>query len=393
MSTDDYEGREQTLVKHIVLREYLRRFGYIVGSAWDTITYVDCFAGPWETRSSTFDDASFSIAVRQLREARDTYEAQGRHLKLRCYFLEKDKSAFAKLREFAGSVQDVEVRCQNLAFEAAVADIVQFVKEGGGTSFPFIFIDPTGWTGFGMDQIGPILRLEPAEVLINLMTGHIRRFVESPDAHTQESLKRLCGSIDFREIVAGKRALDRDDAIIEQYSRIVSETGNFRYVCPVTILDPVRNRPHFHLIFATRNPKGMEVFKGAERTAMTQMEEARGDRRRRDREEKTGQGELFPSEVMHDPSYYNELRDRYTERAQLQVLKELKRRGRLEYDIAWEVALRESLVSERDLQEWIKAWRKQGCVLVEGLRAKEKVPKRDHGQVLVYIERQTGAQT
>jgi three-Cys-motif partner protein len=65
-----YDGREQTLVKHSVLKRYLQRFAYIIGSSWNSITYVDCFSGPWNERSSTFSDTSFAIAIEQLRTAR-----------------------------------------------------------------------------------------------------------------------------------------------------------------------------------------------------------------------------------------------------------------------------------------------------------------------------------
>jgi hypothetical protein len=52
LSNDDlYIGREQTLVKHIILKHYLERFAIIVGWHWDTLTYVDCFSGPWNVQS------------------------------------------------------------------------------------------------------------------------------------------------------------------------------------------------------------------------------------------------------------------------------------------------------------------------------------------------------
>ena len=68
-----YIGREQTLIKHFILRKYLEPFAYIIGSSWDTITYVDCFAGPWNVRSGQLEDSSFHIALAQLRKARETY--------------------------------------------------------------------------------------------------------------------------------------------------------------------------------------------------------------------------------------------------------------------------------------------------------------------------------
>jgi len=46
-----YEGREQTLVKHLILSKYLERFAIIIGFNWPSITYVDCFSGPWKSRS------------------------------------------------------------------------------------------------------------------------------------------------------------------------------------------------------------------------------------------------------------------------------------------------------------------------------------------------------
>ncbi len=67
---DLYDGREQTLVKHRVLERYLQRFAYIIGSWSKSITYVDCYSGPWEERSSELADTSFDIAIKQLKAAR-----------------------------------------------------------------------------------------------------------------------------------------------------------------------------------------------------------------------------------------------------------------------------------------------------------------------------------
>jgi hypothetical protein len=46
----DYSGREQAYVKHRLLEEYLAPLAYKVGSAWESIVYVDAFSGPWETK-------------------------------------------------------------------------------------------------------------------------------------------------------------------------------------------------------------------------------------------------------------------------------------------------------------------------------------------------------
>jgi three-Cys-motif partner protein len=385
MSTEElYSGREQTLVKHYILEKYIERFAHIIGSFCQTITYVDCFAGPWNVYSPNLDDSSFSIALRQLREAKATYADLGRTLKLRCFFLEKDRDAFDKLQRFAATVQDAEILCRNCELEAAIDEILQFVNAGGRGSFPFIFIDPTGWSGFGMDRIGPLLKLNPGEVLINLMTGHIRRFIESPDEHTQDSFKALFGSADFQQTVAGLSGIHRDDALIEAYAANVRKTGGFNYVCSAIVLHPEKDRTHFHLIYATRDPKGVEVFKQAEKKAMSVMEAARADAQQRKRQTKSGQTELFGSDALHHPGYYESLREHYTSRVHDRVLLLLQGQKRIAYDDIWDSTLTEPLVWESDLKEWIKEWITKGEVRIEGREPKERTPKREHGHYLVW---------
>jgi hypothetical protein len=52
---DAYEGREHSLIKHLILEQYLLRLAIVVGSKWDTITYVDCFSGPWNVQSESLE--------------------------------------------------------------------------------------------------------------------------------------------------------------------------------------------------------------------------------------------------------------------------------------------------------------------------------------------------
>ena len=341
-----YTGREQTLVKHFILQKYLERFARIVGSHWDVLSYVDCFSGPWNARSENFLDSSFAIALKELRNARDTLAQRGRKIELRCFFLEKERAPYVKLKEFADSVTDAKIETRNATLEESIASIVDFVQHSGSKAFPFIFIDPTGWTGFEMETIAPLLRLNPGEVLINFMTGHIRRFLDSPLEETQESFRRLFGSGAFRAKVQGLAQQDREDAAVEEYARNVKRTGDFMHCCTTIVLHPELDRTHFNLIYATRNLKGVEVFKEAEKKAMEVQETARAEAHRRRRETRTGQLDLLGSQELHDPSYYNSLRDRYLTKSRNVVLNALQVRQRLLYDDAWTLALSEPMAWE-----------------------------------------------
>ena len=382
--TDDllYAGREQTLVKHFILEKYLQRFARIVGSRWEVLTYVDCFSGPWNVQSEELKDSSFDIALNELRKARDEFQKQGRSVRLRSYFLEKNGAAYARLKQYAESVVDAGVETRNDTLENSIENIIDFVQRGGKNSFPFIFIDPTGWTGFAMDTIAPLLRLRPGEVLINFMTGHIRRFLDSPQEETQESFRRLFGDTEFREKIRYVAVKDREDFAIEAYVNNLKRVGGFRYACIATVLHPKIDRTHFHLIYATRSSKGVEVFKEAEKRAMPFQEVKRAEARSRSREERSGQMDLLEPIALHTPVHYHKLRERYLKKSLGAVEYLLQEKGQMSYEQAWEVALAQPMTWESDLKEWIADTERTGKLEVLGLREKQRVPHRDQGNVL-----------
>jgi len=386
MSNDElYAGREQTQVKHFILQKYLEHFAYKVGSHWDALTYVDCFSGPWNARSEVFEDSSFAIALKQLRNARDTLaEQRGRHVRLRCFFLEKNRAAYVRLKEFADNVTDAKIETRNATLEESIPDITDFVKRGGAKAFPFIFIDPKGWTGFGMETIAPLLRLNPSEVLVNFMTGHIRRFLESPQEETQDSFKRLFGSGSFRGKIEGMAQQNREDAAVQEYTRNAKLVGGFNFGCSAIVLNPEKDRTHFNLIYLTRRREGVEVFKETEKKAMEVQEAARADAHKRKREARTGQLDLLGSKELHDSSHYESLRERYIAKARGLVLHALESKHRLLYDDAWTLALSEPMSWESDLKQWIEEWKEEGRLEIVGMQPRQRVPHRSEANYLIW---------
>jgi three-Cys-motif partner protein len=382
MPDDLYDQREQTQVKHYILGHYLERFAHIVGSHWSSITYVDGFAGPWNVKSSELSDSSFAIALRELRKARATHHERGKDLRLRCFFLEQNRDAYTQLREFADGVTDAEIEVRRNSFEESIDSILEFIRKDPET-FPFIFIDPTGWTGFALGTISRLLQLSPGEVLINFMTGHIRRFIN--EEQSQQSFQDLFGSAQFRERIAGLSGRERDDAAVAEYIESLKRTGNFQYVLSAIVLHPEIDRTHFHLVYATRHPKGVEVFKATERRAMEEMERVREQAQRRKREERSAQTELaFAREGAPASQYYIALREHYLDLSRKALLSQLRLRGRISYDDAWILALSQPLVWESDLRTWIQDWKREGHLRLEGLARRELVPKRERSHFLLF---------
>lgn len=384
LSQDDiYVDRVPSFVKHRLLEEYSIQFAHIVGFKWNVINYVDCFSGPWKARTTGFRDTSFSIALEQLRKARHTHSS----LSLRCFFLEKKISSYKKLKEFAGRENGIDgtlILTKNAALEDSIDDIVSFVEQGGEKAFSFIFIDPTGWTGFSMEKITPLLKLKNSEVLINLMTGDIRRFVESSDEATRDSFKRLFGSEEYRPRIQGLRGQDKEDAVVEVYREILGKTGGFHYTANAIVLHETNDTTRYHLIYATRNWKGIDVFKRSEKKAMEDMRKARVEADKR--KTATGQGELFAADVLHETPYFESLCRRYCEKAKTQVKAELQKMHKVTYDKALVLALKEPLVWESDLKGWIKDWQKKGHLTIQGLKGKQRVPKYGENHWLIWQE-------
>jgi three-Cys-motif partner protein len=310
-------------------------------------------------------------------------------LKIRCLFLESDPNAFVQLRQFTDSVKDAEVRPLQKKLEDAIPDIIEFIQQGGPQAFPFLFIDPTGWTGIALETIAPLLRITPGEALINFMTDHISRFLQSPQAETRDSFRRLFCSSEFQERLQGLASRDRQDAAVAFYCEQVKRIGSYEYVCPAIVLHREKHRTHFHLIYATRNPRGVEVFKATEKRSVPVMEEARGEARKRKREKRTGQRELYPGKESHDPSYVNALRRRYNDRAKNRVLGILKEKTNVPYDDLWSVSMTFPLTWEADLKTWLNQWRKEGSLDFHKMKTGQRVPRLGEGNLIARKESET----
>ena len=378
MSTDEelYAGREQTLVKHFIFGNYLQRLAYIVGFKWSSITYVDGFSGPWNARSSDYRDSSFAIALEELRKAQQTHLSRGKDLKIRCYFIEKELGASSALENFAASQRapDTEIKTFEGEFQEAIPDIVHFIKGGGPATFPFIFIDPKGWTGYALEKIMPLFVFSRVEIMINFQTRFISRFISLQE--TRESFQALFGSEDVRERILGLQRSEREEASVNEYCKCLKQAGGFKFVTVAIVLRPESNRTHFHLIYATKHAKGVDVFKDAERKSVPLMHKARADAQSRRRVQRKGQLELLPSKDMYDESYYDSLRNQFCNRAKQDIKAILQQRHSGFYDDIWTVALSHPLVWEQDLREWLKKWQADRLVICEGMKSGQRVPKR-----------------
>lgn len=288
---DAYTGREQTKAKHFILRHYLEALAYKV-LRFSDIAYVDGFSGPWETRTEDFSDSSFMIAIDVLQAAQRKISQQlGSRRRIRCFFSEVNADAFHRLQmavaPFHRPDEQFEIRAHLGKFEDAIGEIQAFI----GRSFPLIFIDPKGWTGYPFEKIRPLFVRPKCEVVINFMYEFVNRFAHSEDRETIESLDAILGGPGWMDRL--DPALPRGAAVEKLFRETLQSVGNFSFVLSTKIDRATADRPHFFITYATKSPAGLIAFREIEYLALREHAKSRANAKERRREERSSVSDLF----------------------------------------------------------------------------------------------------
>jgi three-Cys-motif partner protein len=240
----------------------------------------------------SFIDSVFMIAISVLLDAQKQYrERTGVSRRIRCFFSETDPDAFAQLERtvalFHKPAEGFEIKTHCGKFEDAISDIQTFI----GRSFPLIFIDPTGWTGYPFEKIKPLFARPKCEVLINFMYAFVQRFVHSDDEATVTSLGPILGGPGWRDRL--DTSLSRGPATEKLFRDTLKSVGNFDFVVSTKIDKATTDRPHFFITYCTKSLEGLKVFRQTEYDALRQHEKSRANARERVREERTNTLDMF----------------------------------------------------------------------------------------------------
>jgi three-Cys-motif partner protein len=367
-SPEYYKGKEQTYLKHFFLEKYLETVGFHIGYAQSEFVYVDCFSGPWRHEHEDLVDTSIRISLDKLDYVRNVLMARQKYPTIRAIFIEKDPIAFAALQQALGQYQ---CGVKTIPLPGTFEDNILRILKEVGKAFAFCFVDPTGWTGLAMDRLQPLLRHQPGEVVINFMYDFINRFLNSQDPAIEASLDRFFGTNAWRNL---RNRPDREAAIINFYAERVRTTGNFTYVASTKILKPLQQRAYFHLIYATRSPKGIEKFREVEKRLVTEQEQVRETAQREHREQRTGQEELsFGDPATLSLAVQNE-REVQRENARARLF-ELLKRGPRRYEEVLAILLQLPLFWKTDLNDVLVEERRAKRIVIEGMTPRQRVPK------------------
>lgn len=365
---DSYRGREQTFIKHVVLKRYLERVAWNILWSQQEFVFVDGFSGPWASKSSSYEDTSFGIAMRLLRKVRDELKnAYGRDRSVRCIFVEKGATAFARLSEAIEAAPYIHAQAIKGRFEDCIDEVRHLI----GNAFALVSVDPKGWS-FDLRKLAPLLRSRPSEVLVNFMFDHFNRFLDDERAEIRASYVLPFGDPNWRTRFDALRVsgLGREEAVLELFRDQLKSVGEYDYVLSARIQRPTANRSQFYLVYGTRHRKGLIEFRNVEKKAMEVEERSRIEAKHDKRASKSRQGLLH----LYSPRPLAQLRQPAIERAGNWVRERLSQLRTLPYAEILAGVLERFPVTETELKDLLVAMQGGGDVVFSGMAPRQRKP-------------------
>ena len=293
-----YAGREQTFVKHHFLKRYLESLAFKIASAFDELVYIDGYSGPWKSGEENYGDTSFGIALQRLAAARKAWSempSRGRNVRMTAHLVEKEDEPFRELECIGDRFPEITVYPHKGDFLQLARSIASAIPQ---RAFTFSLIDPKGFK-LDLQALEPLLARPRSEVVFNFMYEFANRFTDHPDL--ADTYDRLLPGIDWRSRLASvsddaaSGPAERKAVLLSCFKEAVRTIGGFSYVADVDVRHPGKKRTYYFLVYATREPRGIEVFRNCQVKALEAQAQIAGQKSLAERET-NGQTSLFGSE-------------------------------------------------------------------------------------------------
>ena len=294
--SEQYKGREHSGIKHYLLETYLETLFMIIGQHERRICYVDCFSGPWQESDESLSGTSIALSLEVMQKCRNSLRKMKKQVDFRALFVEKVKQSYQKLDTFLSKNvwEGIETSAKLGEFHQLRFEILEWCGKG---DFVFFFIDPKGWkNAIEIPTLTPLLQRSNSEYLINFMYDFLLRTHTQPDF--QSEMREIFGEVPD---TTGMTSKERENYLLKKYRESLKQiqpsgSGKLRSAY-VSILDPIKERTKYHLVYLTRHPLGIVKFMSASEKTDIVQKNVRAKTKQQRRIEKTGQGELFSDEL------------------------------------------------------------------------------------------------
>jgi three-Cys-motif partner protein len=352
-----YQGRQPAYVKHTFMDKYLPALiGRVGNYTFDSFVYVDGFAGPWRsTAGEKFDDTSFGIALKHMTALKEAFAVRDRQVHMKAILVEKDDATFAALEKAVASYPAIECLPLQGEFEDQIPRIQSEIPRD---AFSFVLVDPKGFPD--MERVFPLLARPNSEALINFMFDFANRFAGTELIPALEKWLSSDGDTTWRAEVDALAKIDRENRLEELAVEKLRREARYAFSPVISVDKPLQDRTLYKLIFLTRHPNGLEVFRAGENAALQAQASSRTKSKAAAREEKTGMGDFFgaQSDVPNDRS---SVRLRVGEaEARRRLIANLQSAGPLgmKWSRVWPLVLNDAVITRSKLGRVVNEMRK-----------------------------------
>lgn len=183
------------------------------------------------------------------------------------HLVEREHESFQELSGIGSHFPAVRVTPYHADFLSIAPTVAAAIPP---RAFSFVFVDPKGF--FDLAALKPLISRNLCEVVFNLMFDYGNRFTRLPSM--APTYDKLFPGVDWHSRFAAVRdnpaatPQDRKAAFLACFKEALRNVGGFEYVADVDIKYPGKDRTFYFLVYGTRRPSGIEVFRDCQLKAL-----------------------------------------------------------------------------------------------------------------------------
>jgi hypothetical protein len=247
-------------------------------------------------------------------------------------------------------------------------------------------IDPKGWQ-IPLNNLSSMPARRNSEVIFNFMFDFINRAAGIDDPVVVGGLNELIPYGSWRAKLKkaeqenqGKlTSSERKSILVGAFTESLAVLGKYPFVAETTILRPLQDRPLYCLCYATRNSRGVEVFRDCQVKALNEQAKTRAAAKLRRAASNTGQGELFETLYEMAPDELISFLENQRNIAE-KTLIELTPRAPdfVRYEKLWPEVLLRHIVRLPDVNKAVARLHATGSILIPDWEKKRRVPQQHY---------------
>ena len=248
-------------IKHQILTRYLPSWAAILGSAFEKLYYVDCFAGPgvYESDGERVDGSPI-IAIKAGKE----FATKNSRKKLGVILVDDDPLQIEQVKDCVNATlphpPNFRVSIKSANSHDYIPKIIAGI-EARKSAPSFFMVDPYGHP-LSIPMMNEILSLHRSELLINLMWYRIN--MNMANEAVQHHVDELFGGEDWKtQAFISQRGTEKEDSFLDYFcGRLAAQyVRQFRIRYDAQEDRMLGNRTKYYLIHASNSLKAVQLMK------------------------------------------------------------------------------------------------------------------------------------